>query len=106
MKFGDILKQAQALQSKMGEMQERIEAIEVEGSSGGGLVRVTLGGKSALKRVAIDPSLLKPEEQGILEDLIIAAHNDAKTKLEQQMQDEMGKLTGGMGLPGGFKLPF
>jgi nucleoid-associated protein EbfC len=69
-------------------------------------VRLTLNGKGVMKRVSIDPSLMKPEEAAIVEDLVIAAHNDAKSKLERFMQDEMGKVAGGLPLPPGFKLPF
>lgn len=104
--FSDMMKQAQALQEKMQEMQARLDALEVEGQSGGGLVRVTLSGKTVLRRVVIDPSLLAPDEAGILEDLIVAAHADAKAKLDQRMQEEMGALAGGLGLPPGMKLPF
>lgn len=103
--FTDLLKQAQSFQTRMGEMQEKLDALEVEGASGGGLVKVTLGGKGALKRVTIDPSLLKPEEGAIVEDLLVAAHADAKARLDRLMQDEMSKLTGGLPLPPGLKLP-
>jgi DNA-binding YbaB/EbfC family protein len=104
--IGDIMKQAQQLQAKMQEVQDRLDAAELEGTSGGGLVRLILNGKGVMKRVTIDPSLLKPEEAAIVEDLIVAAHNDAKSKLERYMQDEMGKVAGGLPLPPGFKLPF
>lgn len=100
-----LMKQAQEMQEKMAKMQEDIEAIEVAGSSGGDMVQVTLAGKGTLKAVKIDPSLLNPDESEILEDLIVAAHADAKDKLEQRVQEEMQKLTGGMELPEGFKLP-
>jgi DNA-binding YbaB/EbfC family protein len=104
--IGDIMKQAQQLQAKMQEVQDRLDAAEIEGTSGGGLVRLMVNGKGVLKRVTIDPSLLKPEEAAIVEDLIVAAHNDAKSKLERYMHDEMGKVAGGLPLPPGFKLPF
>jgi DNA-binding YbaB/EbfC family protein len=104
--IGDIMKQAQLFQAKMQEVQDRLDAAEIEGASGGGLVRVTLNGKGALRRVSIDPSLFKPDEASIVEDLIVAAHADAKGKLERYVQDEMGKVTGGLQLPPGLKLPF
>ncbi len=104
--LGNMLKQAQEMQGKMQEMQAQLEELELEGTSGAGLVKVTLSGKNVLKRVTIDPSLLKPEDAEMVEDLIVAAHQDAKTKVEERVQEEMGKLTGGMPLPPGFKLPF
>lgn len=102
--LGGLMKQAQEIQARMAEMQEKLEALEVEGQSGAGLVRVTLGGKGALKRVHIDPSLLKPEEAEILEDLIVAAHADAKARLEERLAEEMKAVTGGLPLPPGFSL--
>ena len=99
-----MMKQAQELQSKMAEMQAELEALQVEGASGGGLVRVTLTGKGAMARVAIDASLMKPEDVEILEDLIVAAHNDAKQKAEHAMAEKMQALTGGLPLPPGLKL--
>ena len=104
--IGDMMKQLQAMQSRMAEMQARLERATVSGQSGGGLVKVTLNGKGALSAVAIDPSLLKPEEREILEDLLIAAHADAKARLEAMMADEMKAVTGGLPLPPGMKLPF
>ncbi len=104
--LGGMLKQAQEMQAKMQEMQAQLEATEIEGAAGAGLVSVILSGKGALKQVKIDPSLMKPDETDMLEDLIVAAHNDAKTKLEVHMQEEMAKVTGGLPLPPGFKLPF
>lgn len=101
-----LFKQAQEMQARMGEMQAKMELLEVRGVSGGGLVALTLNGKGVLRKVEIDPSLLRPEENEILEDLIVAAHNDAKTRLDAKMQEEMSRLTGGMSLPPGFKLPF
>jgi len=94
------------LQTKMQEMQEQVATMEVEGVAGGGLVRVTMTVKGDLRKLAIDPSLLKPEEGEILEDLIIAAHGDARAKGEQTMAEKMQALTGGLGLPPGLKLPF
>ncbi len=101
-----LLKQAQEMQSRMGEMQAKLEQMEMRGVSGGGMVAVTLNGKNMLQKVEIDPGLLRPEEAEILEDLIVAAHNDAKSRLDAKVQEEMSKLTGGMALPPGFKLPF
>ncbi|MGQ0674753.1 MAG: YbaB/EbfC family nucleoid-associated protein [Rhodospirillales bacterium] len=101
-----MMKQAQEMQAKMAELQARLEAIEVTGASGGGLVRVTATGKGAMRRLSIDPSLLKPEEAGVLEDLVVAASNDAKAKAEAKMQEETQKLLGGLQLPPGMKLPF
>jgi hypothetical protein len=104
--LGQMMKQAQQMQSKMAEMQASMETIEVTGGSGGGLVKVTLNGKSEVKGIKIDPSLLDASEIEILEDLITAAFNDAKTKVETLMQEEMAKLTGGLKLPPGMNLPF
>ena len=104
--LGNMLKEAQKLQSRMAEMQEKLAEIEITGQAGGGMVAVTLNGKGEMRKVKIDPSLLDPGEVEILEDLIVAANNDAKVKVEQRLQEEMGKLTGGMNLPGGMKLPF
>lgn len=104
--LGDMFKKAQELQSKLEEFQEELEHLEVTGQSGGGLVTVTLNGKGAMRGVTIDPSMLKPEEAEVLEDLLIAAHNDAKGKVETRAQEEAQKMTGGMGLPPGFKMPF
>lgn len=101
-----LLKQAQAMQSKMAEVQAELERLEIEGTSGAGLVRVLLSGKGELKRLNLDPTLLKPEEREILEDLIIAAHGDARKRLDERLGAEMAKLTGGLGLPPGLKLPF
>ena len=101
-----LMKQASQMQSKMAEMQAKLEAMEVEGMSGAGMVTVILSGKSDLKRLKIDPKLADPTELEMLEDLIIAAHTDAKRKLEAIMAEEMEKATGGMQLPGGMKLPF
>lgn len=99
-----MMKQAQELQTKMGELQAELEAMEVEGVAGGGLVKVTLSGKGAMAKLSIDPSLVKPEEVEILEDLIVAAHNDAKQKAEKTMAEKMQALTAGLPLPPGLKL--
>ena len=105
-----LMKQASQMQAKMAEMQAKLEAQVVEGQSGAGMVKVSLSGKGDLKSVAIDPSLMSAEEREVLEDLLIAAHADAKAKVEAMMAEEMQKATAGLnlpgGLPGGFKLPF
>src|SRR5262245_39643391 len=104
--LGNMLKEAQKLQSRMADMQQKLAEMEVGGTAGGGMVNVTLNGRGELKRIKIDPSLADPSEIEILEDLVVAACNDAKAKIEVNLQDEMGKLTGGLPLPPGFKLPF
>lgn len=104
--LGNIMKQVQDMQTRMSEMQEKLAELEIVGASGAGMVQATLNGKSELKRIKIDTSLVKPEEAEVLEDLIVAAVNDARGKVEARMQDEMSKLTGGLPLPPGFKLPF
>jgi DNA-binding YbaB/EbfC family protein len=104
--LGDMMKQVQAMQSKMADMQAKLEAATVTGQSGGGLVKVTLTGKGAMTTLQVDSSLLKEEEKEILEDLIVAAHADAKAKSEALMAEEMKSVTGGMALPPGMKLPF
>lgn len=104
--LGNMLKEAQKLQSRMAEMQQKLAEMEVEGQAGAGLVAITLNGKGELRKVKIDKSLLVPDDVEILEDLIVAAANDAKGKVEAQMQAEMSKLTGNLPLPPGFKLPF
>jgi DNA-binding YbaB/EbfC family protein len=101
--LGNMLKEAQKLQSKMAEMQAKLAETEIGGSAGAGMVSVTLNGKGEMRAITIDPSLGEIE---VLEDLIVAAFNDAKARLEAYLQEEMGKLTGGMSLPPGFKLPF
>lgn len=102
MNLADIFKQAKEMQSKAAEMQKAVESIEVEGQSGAGMVKLTLSGKSDLKRLEVDPSLLKPEDKTMLEDLILAAHADAKAKLEHRLADEMQKMSREMGLPTGL----
>ena len=104
--FGDMMKQAASLQEKMQDAQEKIAALEADGTAGGGMVTITLNGKGYASKVSIEKDLLKPEEADVLEDLIAAAINDAKAKLEHQSQEEMQKLTAGMPLPPGMKLPF
>lgn len=104
--IGQLMKQAQAMQDKMAEMQAQLEAVEMTGGAGGGLVELTLNGKSDLKKIKIDKSLLDPDEVEVLEDLIAAAFADARRKVAAHAEEEMHKLTGGLALPGGMKLPF
>jgi DNA-binding YbaB/EbfC family protein len=101
-----LMKQAQQMQSKMQEMQAKLEAAEMIGEAGAGLVRVTLNGKGDMRGIKIDPKLIDPADAEMLEDLIVAAHRDARSKIEAAMADEMQKVTGGMQLPPGMKLPF
>jgi DNA-binding YbaB/EbfC family protein len=102
--FAQMMKQAQELQGRMAEMQAEIAQVACEGRSGGGLVVLTLNGKGEMVKLKLDPSLIKADETEILEDLIVAAHNDAKTKVEALLQDKMQSLTGGLALPPGLKL--
>jgi DNA-binding YbaB/EbfC family protein len=102
--FMGLMKQAAEFKSKMEAMQAELDRLEVEGSAGGGLVVMTLSGKGELRNARIDDSLLKPAQKEILEDLIVAAHADAKRKLETTLQDKMQALTGGLSLPPGLKL--
>ena len=104
--LGQLMKQAQAMQEKMAAMQAELEAVEMTGVAGGGSVQLTLNGKGDLKKVAIDKALVNPEEVEVLEDLIVAAFNDARRKVNVYAEQEMQKLTGGLQLPGGLKLPF
>lgn len=99
-----LMKQAQELQARVQKMQEELAGLEIEGQAGAGLVRVTLNGKGEMRRLKIDPSLMKPEETEILEDLIVAGFQDAKNKVEQAMQSKMQEVTGGLPLPPGLKL--
>lgn len=99
-----MMKQVKQMQERMQTMQAELAELEIEGQSGGGLVKVVLNGKGEMRKVHIDPSLLKPDEAEILEDLIVAATGDAKTKVEAQMQDKMADMTGGLPLPPGMKL--
>ncbi|WP_297368906.1 YbaB/EbfC family nucleoid-associated protein [Acidocella sp.] len=101
-----MMKQAQQMQQKMAEMQAKLESAEIEGASGAGLVRVVISGKGALKSVKIDPKLVDPSELEMLEDLILAAHADAKAKLDAMMESETRNAMGGISLPPGLKLPF
>jgi DNA-binding YbaB/EbfC family protein len=104
--LGEMMKQVEAMQGRMAEMQEKLERATVTGQSGGGLVRITLNGKGAMTAMVIDDSLMKLEEKEILEDLLMAAHADAKAKVEAMLADEMKSVTGGLPLPPGLKLPF
>ena len=104
--IGNMMKQAQQLQKKMSEAQEKLNNIEVEGSSGGGLVKVISSAKGDIKKITIDNSLLKVDDKEILEDLLVAAVNDSKKKGEVATQEEMKSITGGLPLPPGMKLPF
>jgi DNA-binding YbaB/EbfC family protein len=104
--LGQMLKQAQEMQSRMAEIQERLAQAEISGQSGAGLVQVTLSGKGETRKIAIDRSLMVADEVEVLEDLLMAAFNDAKTRLDAHVAEEMQKLTGGMKLPLGLKLPF
>ena len=104
--IGNMMKQAQQLQKRMAEVQEKLKSIEVEGTSGGGMVKVVVSAKGEVKRISLDDSLIKIEEKEMMEDLIIAAINDAKNKAENVAQEEMKTVTGGMPLPPGMKLPF
>ena len=103
--FKDLLSQAKKMQEKMKETQDTLKKIQVEGISGGSLVKIIMNGEGELKKITIENSLLK-ESKEILEDLIVAAHNDAKSKLKKKTSEEISKVTGGIDLPPGFKLPF
>ena len=104
--FGQLMKQAQEMQSKIQDMQTRLAEIEVTGQSGAGLVSVTMNARNEVKRVAIDPSLFNAEDASVVEDLIVAAFSDAKGKAEGRAAEEMQKITGGLNLPPGMTLPF
>ena len=99
-----MMKQAQEIQGRMQRMQEELAALEVSGQSGAGLVKVTRNGKGEMRSVKIDPSLLKPDDAEIVEDLVLAAFQDAKGKVEGEMQKRMQEVTGGLPLPPGLKL--
>jgi hypothetical protein len=101
-----LLKQAQAMQAKMMKAQEDLEHLIVTGSAGAGMVTITLNGKSDMKKITIAPALLVPEEAEVLEDLIVAAYNDARKKVEDEAGQRMGEATAGLPLPPGFKMPF
>ena len=103
--FTDLIGQAKKMQEKMKETQEHLKKIEVEGISGGDGVKIVMNGEGELKKITINQNLYK-EPKEIIEDLIVAAHNDAKSKLKKKTSEEISKITGGIGLPPGFKLPF
>ena len=104
--FNNMIKQAQDLQKKMAEAQEKVETLEAEGISGGGIVNITIYGKNNVTSVNIDETAIDKNEKEILEDLIVAAFNDARDKIQRKIADEMSSLTGGIKLPPGMKLPF
>ena len=104
--LGQMMKQVQDMQARMAEMQEKLVDIEIVGASGGGTVQVTVNGKGTVKTLKIDPSVVNPAETDVLKDLIVVALNDAKSKVDEMSQGEMSKLTGGLPLPPGLKLPF
>lgn len=101
--FGDLMKQAQVLQQRLQDAQEKVALVDAEGQSGGGMVKVTLNGKGVATGVRIDPMIVDPKETGMLEDLLLAAINDARVKVDARVADEMSKLTGGLPLPPGMK---
>jgi DNA-binding YbaB/EbfC family protein len=102
--LGGLMAQAQQMQQKVKELQEQLERQEIVGSSGAGMVKVTVNGRGVTLRVDIDASLFKPDDKGVVEDLIVAAANDARTKVEETVQEQMKQITGGLPLPPGFKL--
>ena len=104
--LGNMLKQAQQMQTKMAEMQDRLGEIELSGQSGAGMVQVTVNGKGEMKRVKLSKEVVDPSDVEVLEDLIVAAFNDAKTKIEAVVAEETQKVMGGIKLPPGIKLPF
>ena len=103
--FTDLITQTKKMQEQMQKTQETLKKIEVEGISGGNAIRVIMNGDGELKKISLDDNLLK-ESKEIVEDLIVAAHNDAKSKLKKKTSEEISKVTGGVSLPPGFKLPF
>ncbi len=104
--LGNLMKQAKAMQENMEKMQAELEELEVSGESGGGMVRVTMTAKGVLTSVKTDPSIIDPSDPEMLEDLILAAHNDAKRRADETMKEKMSQMTGGLELPAGMKLPF
>lgn len=104
--LSQMMKQAQEMQTKMAQMQEKLGEIEVSGQSGAGMVTATLNGKGEMRALKIDKSLVDPDDVEVLEDLVVAAVNDAKGKVEAQVQEETQRLMGGLKLPPGMKLPF
>ncbi len=104
--LGQLMKQAREMQTKMAEMQQRLMDVEISGSAAAGMVTAVLTGKGEMRKVKIDPSLIIPDEAEVLEDLIVAAQNDARAKVDAFMQEETSKMMGGVELPPGFKMPF
>ena len=104
--LNEMMKQVQELQGRMQAVQLKLESLSIEGKAGGGLVSITLNGKGVMTGLAVDVSLLKPEEKEILEDLIVAAHGDARARMEVAIAAEMKEVTGGLPMPPGFQLPF
>jgi len=104
--MGKLMKQAQEMQTKVAEMQEQLGSLTVQGESGAGLVKATATAKGELTALDIDPSIFNEDDKEVVEDLILAAINDAQTKAQEKSQEEMAKLTEGMGLPAGMKMPF
>lgn len=104
--LNEMMKQVQELQGRMHQVHQKLESLAIEGKAGGDLVRITLNGKGVMTGLAIDAALLKPDEKEILEDLILAAHADARAKMEAAIADEMKQVTGGLPMPPGFQLPF
>lgn len=104
--LGQLMQQAQEMQARLTEMQSKLAELEVTGTAGAGMVEVTLTGKGQARRVRIDPKLFSETEQHVVEDLIVAAINDARAKIEARVAEKMSELTGGLPLPPGFKLPF
>jgi len=104
--LGQLMKQAQEMQTKMAEMQQRLVDVEITGSAAAGMVIVVMNGKGEMRKVKIDPTLIIPDEAEVLEDLIVAAQNDAHAKVDAYMQEESSKMMGGVELPPGFKMPF
>ncbi|MGY8985520.1 MAG: YbaB/EbfC family nucleoid-associated protein [Sphingomonadales bacterium] len=104
--LSEMIQKAQEMQQKIGEIQSNLDDLEVIGEAGAGMIRVILSAKGVMKSISIAPELFDREESEVVEDLIIAAHNEAKSKAEGLQQEEMGKLTSGLPLPPGFKLPF
>lgn len=104
--IGQLMKQAQQMQKKMQDVQAKLDDITVEGKSGGDMVTVVMTCKGDVKSLKIDPSIVDPDDIEMMEDLVVAAMNDAKAKANETTEKEMAAVTGGMGLPGGMKMPF
>jgi len=103
--LGNMMKQVQEMQAKMADMQARLDETLVTGQAGAGMVKVTLNGKNLMKSVELDDSLMKPAEKEILEDLLMAAYNEARAKVDQMVAEQMKEVTGGLPLPPGFSIP-